>query len=94
MRSELYLLSGAAVGMAAAVILIFAQPGETNISSSSGAAKTFTAELDRSTTMSMEHAMAPVARPGESGPEAVLEEREVRVILPSPYAGSSARGSL
>ncbi len=93
MRSELYLLSGAAVGMAAAVILIFAQPGETDIASSSDAAKTFTAELDRSTTMSMEHAMAPVALPRES-PEAVVNEREVRVILPSPYAGSSARGSL
>jgi hypothetical protein len=55
----------------------------------SGEMNTYTAELDRSVTMSTD--LAPASVQGVVEKKSAVD-REVRVILPSPYEGSSPRG--
>jgi hypothetical protein len=90
MRSELYLLSGAAIGMAAAFVLIIAQPGE--VGGSSTEMNSYSVELDQSVMMTAERQTAPAGTIIKNSPMTSLSDREVRVILPSPYEGVSPGG--
>jgi hypothetical protein len=92
MRSELYLLGGAAIGMAAAVVLIFAQPVEAVGSASSADMKTYSVELERPVVMTAERKTEPAVTVIERTPANSPKQRDVRVILPSPYEGVSQGG--
>ena len=83
MDSQRYMFGAAAVGMAVAVVLIFNDSGSAGASSSAADMTSFSVEAESMSSIDAETEKA--------GPERAILDRQVRVILPSPYESASRR---